>query len=257
MEKTFIKYKKGLKLKSPILLVGLPGIGAVGKLVAEQLIREFKGEKIATLYSQHFPPRVVMLKNGKIKLVGNRFYKLKTKTKNDIIVLTGEDQAVTPEGQYVVNNKIVDFFVNTLKGKEIITIGGYNISGNYTDRPRALGNASSDKVIKEFKKSGVVFGESRGTIFGSAGLIVAFAKMNKIDSICIMGESSLIDMDPNAAKSVLKVLSKNLNLNIDMTKIDSIIEKTAKMIKELENQLSSNVPMPSEQKDNNNRSYIR
>ena len=151
MEKTFIKYKKGLKLKSPILLVGLPGIGAVGKLVAEQLIREFKGEKIATLYSQHFPPRVVMLKNGKIKLVGNRFYKLKTKTKNDIIVLTGEDQAVTPEGQYIVNNKIVDFFVNTLKGKEIITIGGYNISGNYTDKPRALGNASSDKVITKFK----------------------------------------------------------------------------------------------------------
>ncbi|ASI14247.1 ATP-grasp superfamily enzyme [Candidatus Mancarchaeum acidiphilum] len=255
MKNTFIKYKKGVKLKSPILIVGLPGIGAVGKLVATQMIKEFKGKRIATLYSSHLPPRVIMLKNGKVRLVSNRFYLLKTKTKNDIVILTGEDQAVTPEGQYTVNNEIVRFFKSELKGKEIITVGGYNISGNYTDSPRVLGNASSDKVIKEFKKAGVVFGESRGTIFGAAGLIVAFSKMQKLDSICIMGESSLIDMDPNAAKAVLKVLSKKFSLNIDMKKIDSMIEATAKMIKELESQMSSNAALPPESKENS--SYIR
>ncbi len=126
---TIIKRKKGLKLNKPTLIVGLPGIGNVGKLVAEHLRREFKAERIATLYSSHFPHQVVMLKNGKVRIVNNRFYLIKAKKgqPNDIVMLTGDVQAVTPEGQYEVNSKIVDFFKDELGGNFIYTIGGYNI----------------------------------------------------------------------------------------------------------------------------------
>src|SRR5271155_1270537 len=101
IEKTVIKRKKDIKLKDPILIVGLPGIGNVGKLVAEHLRRTFGAEKIATMYSPHFPHQVIMLKNGGIRLVNNRFYVLKSRKqqKNDIVILTGDAQAVTPEGQ--------------------------------------------------------------------------------------------------------------------------------------------------------------
>ncbi len=237
MKDTVIIINKEVKLRHPVLVVGLPGIGNVGKLVAEHLRREFKTERIATLYSPHFPHQVVMLKSGGIRLVGNRFYLLRSKSlKKDIVLLTGETQAVTPEGQYEVNHQIVKFFKDKLKGEFIYTLGGYSIAGGIPESPKVYGNVTRKEVIPKFKDSGVIFGKSRGMILGSAGLIIAFAKMEKLDGICLMGETSFLDVDAAAAKAVLMVLAKNLGLEINTKNLDKIIAKTAQTIKELEKQ---------------------
>jgi hypothetical protein len=237
VKETTIIMKKKMKLKQPILIVGLPGIGNVGKLVAEHLKKEFAAEKIAVLYSPHFPHQVVMLKNGGIRLVGNRFYLLKTKDqKRDIVLLTGEAQAVTPEGQYEVNSKIVDFFKEKMGGTFIYTLGGYNVSRNMTETPKVYGNVTRREVIAKFKNTNIIFGKSRGMIWGSAGLILAFAKLRKLDGICIMGETGFLDVDASSAKAVLLELSKCIGLPINTRNLDKIIEKTAKMVKELEKQ---------------------
>lgn len=260
-EHTVITKDKEVKLNNPVLVVGLPGIGNVGKLVAEHLKNEFEGTRIATLYSNHFPHKVIMLKNGGIRLASNRFYYIKSKKKSgsDIVLLTGDDQAVTPEGQYEVNEKIVSFFKETLKGRFVYTIGGYTTGEPITGIPRVFGNATSKQVIDGFKGSKVLFGQSKGMIWGSAGLIVAFAKHQKIDGVCLMGETSFVDLDAAAAKSVLLVLAERLSLTIDTQNLDKIIEQTAKAIKEIEQQMTMAFPMqqggtgPPEQ----HPSYIR
>jgi uncharacterized protein len=266
IHKTIIKIKKGTKLNKPILIVGLPGIGNVGKLVAEHLRREFKAKKFATMYSPHFPHQVVMLKNGGVRLVNNRFYLIKASkpSGNDIILLTGDAQAVTPEGQYEVNSKIVDFFKNRLGGTFIYTIGGYNIGEGMEPKPRVFANATDKKVISQFKGTDVIFGKSKGVIWGSAGLIIAFAKMNDIEGVCLMGETSFLDIDAAAAKAVIIQLSKRLNLNINTADLDKIIEKTAKAVIELEKQVGNlqmgqqAYPISGDDKEGEHRpSYIR
>lgn len=246
LEKTTIKMtkaSKGIKLNKPVLIVGLPGIGNVGKLIAEHLRLEFDSVKLATLLSPHFPHQVVMLKSGGIRLVGNRFYLLRGKgLKRDIVLLTGETQAITPEGQYEVNVKIVDFFIDKLKGDFIYTLGGYSVARGVSSEPKVYGSATSKEVIVKLKDSGILFGKARGMILGSAGLILAFAKMRKADGVCLMGETSFLDVDAAAAKAVLKVLAKNLGMEIDMKNLDKIIEKTAKALKELEKQSSGFAP---------------
>src|SRR5580700_446866 len=165
IDKTIIRMKKDVKPNKPIIIVGLPGIGNVGKLVAEHLRKEFGAEKFATMYSPHFPHQVVMLKNGGVRLVNNRFYIIKAKKPmtNDIILLTGDVQAMTPEGQYEVNSKLIDFFKNELQTKFIYTIGGYNIGGEgLTEKPRVFGNATDKSVISQFKGTDVIFGKSKG-----------------------------------------------------------------------------------------------
>ena len=250
MRKTHISVKKGLKLNRSILIVGLPGIGNIGRLIAKYLIKEFGAKVVAVLYSPHFPYHVIMLKNGSVRLVSNRFYLLNQKTKagNSVIILTGESQAMTPWGQYEVNSSIVNFFKNRLKGEFVYTLGGY-YTGVPAKEPKVFGNATSSRVIKDFKNSGVVFGESKGSILGSAGLVIAFAKMKKINGICLMGEaSSQLDPDAAAAKAVLKVLSNRLQLNIDASKIDAMVEKETKALRALEQQfINLQMPMSQEQ----------
>ena len=66
----------------------MPGIGNVGKLVAEHLRRELKAERIGTIYSPHFPHQAVMMKSGRLRLVSNMVYLVKAKGKgpDDIII---------------------------------------------------------------------------------------------------------------------------------------------------------------------------
>jgi hypothetical protein len=240
LRKTTIVVKKDIKLHNPIMIVGLPGIGNVGKLVAEHLRREFKAKRFATLYSPYLPDRVVMLKNGTIRLSNNGFYLLKANknVKNDIVILTGDAQGVSSRGRYEINAKIVDFFKEKLNGTFVYTIGGYNAGNTFVKDPKVFGSATSKSIAEQFKGSDVVFGKARGFIMGSAGLIVAFSRMRHIDAICLMGETSMLDVDASAAKAVLLVLAKRLNLKIDMSKLDKIIEGTAKFVRELERQVS-------------------
>lgn len=241
METHIVTHKK-IKPNKPVLIVGLPGIGNVGKLVAEHLKREFKAQRFATLYSPHFPHQVQMLKNGGVRLVSNRFYLIRDKRfKNDIMLLTGETQAVSPEGQFEVNEKIVDFF-KKLNGMFVYTLGGYNTELRPQENPQVYGNVTRKEVIKQFDGTGIIFGKSRGTILGSAGLIIAFAKMAKMDGICIMGETAYPNFDPRAAKVVLEALSKALGVKIDTKHLDKIIDRTAKAIKDIEKQAGLVIP---------------
>jgi len=251
MKGSKIYYKK-VKLNNPVLVVGLPGIGSVGSLVAEHLKNKLKAKKFATLYSSSFPHQVIMLPNGKSRMVSNRFYYWKNtnKKESDIVILLGDTQAVTPEGQYEVNEKIVKFF-KSLGGKKIITVGGYNIADHYIQNPRVFGVATTDEQINELKEKGIIFGVASGTIWGSAGLIVEFAKRHKIDAACLMGETGLVEVDANAAKAVLEKLSSILGISIDLSDLESVKKETEKLMKTIEEAMKGAEP------SKDNMTYIR
>lgn len=44
-QSTLVRLKENLELEKPILVVGLPGVGLVGKLVAEHLVEEGRGSE--------------------------------------------------------------------------------------------------------------------------------------------------------------------------------------------------------------------
>jgi uncharacterized protein (TIGR00162 family) len=261
MEETVIKINKKVKLNKPILIVGLPGIGSVGKLVVGHLIKEFGAKRFATLYSPHFPHQVVMRKDGGIRLVSNRFYVMKAQKPggSDMVLLTGDVQAVTPEGQYEVNSRITDFFTNELRGRFVYTIGGYSIGEGVVSKPRVFGNTTRTAVISQFKDYNILFGKSKGLIWGSAGLILAFAKMSEVDGICLMGETSFLEVDASAAKAVLTILAKKLDLKVDMTSIDEKITKAAATLHAFEQQVATGFggAPGSEAGDNSRPTYIR
>jgi uncharacterized protein len=234
MKETKIRYKK-VKLKNPVLFVGLPGIGSVGNLVVEHLRHTLKAKRFATLYSPHFPYQIIMLKNGTFRLINNRFYYIKGKKGgNDIVLLIGDAQPLTPEGQYEVNEKIVEFFKH-LGGKQIYTIGGFSPVAQYVKNPRVFGLATDSKTMNRVKAKGVIPTESTGmTVLGSAGMIVAFAKKHRISAACLMGETGLLEVDANSAKAVLGIVSKILGMEIELGDLEKLKGETEKMIRELE-----------------------
>jgi len=237
MNRTIIIAKKGLKVKDPILIEGLPGIGLVGKLAAEHLIKELKAEKVAELYSPHFPHQVLMLKKGTIRMLKNKFYLWRNPAKNgrDLLLLVGDVQAVTPEAQFEVCGRILKFF-QKFKGRTIYTLGGYGV-GKVVDKPRVFGSATSKEVVEKLKKDGVVFGETDGSIIGAAGLLLGIGKLKRLEGACLMGETHGGYVDAKSAQSVLEVLTKILGVKVDMGKLEERAKEGEKFMRKMEKEV--------------------
>jgi len=127
-------YKERPKLRSPVLIEGLPGVGNVGKLAAEHLVDQLKAVKFIEMYSKHFPPQVLVNDSGTIRLVSNEFFYIKRpEAENDIVVLVGDYQGLTPEGQYELSDRILTIAKELGVGM-IFTLGGYGL-GKMIDKP--------------------------------------------------------------------------------------------------------------------------
>lgn len=229
-------------LRDPILVEGLPGVGNVGKLAAEHLIDELKATKFATLISKFFPPQVLVKENGIIKLVCNEFYYLKRKDKKrDLMMLVGDYQGLTPEGQYALSWEVLDI-VQAFGVKKIFTLGGYGI-GKMVEEPRVLGAATSKGLVDEMKKHGVVFqeGEPGSGIVGASGLLLGLGVLRGIEAVCLMGETSGYFVDPKSARKVLTALCSALEVTIDFAALENKaaqIDKITSRFKEIEKDLS-------------------
>ena len=236
MDYVAVRYvTKKPKLKNPILIEGLPGIGNVGKLAVEHLIDSIDAKKFAELNSKDFPPQVFINIDGTITLVNNEFYYWKAKKKNqrDLILLTGDYQGLSSQGQYELVEKILDI-AEDLGAKELYTLGGYGLGHEIKD-PKVLCATTDKNLVKTMKKYGAIFkkNEPGGGIVGASGLLLGIGKMRGFKGACFMGETPGYLVDPKSAKAVLKILMKITNVELNLT----ALEKKAKEIEHIAHQL--------------------
>jgi len=230
MKETVIKELTKVELKNPILIEGLPGLGLVGKIATRYLIKQLKAQKLAYLYSPHFPYFVLVSKKGSVRLLRGTFYFWKNERgESDLILFTGDSQAQTIEGQYEISNSILDF-AQKHGVKLVITIGGYRVE---TDNPRVVAAATSQSLLNRALQANAVISPMGSPIVGTAGLILGLAPFRRIEALCLLGETRGYLPDPKAAKSVLGVLLKILGINIDLAGLDAEIAKAESMVARL------------------------
>ncbi|MEM5798927.1 MAG: proteasome assembly chaperone family protein [Candidatus Aenigmatarchaeota archaeon] len=222
------------KLQNPLLVEGLPGIGNVGRICVDYIIQETGAKLFAELYSEHFFPFVVIHEKWEIRLLKVKFYYLKGK--RDVVFVTGDCQSMTSQGHYEVMEKIVDL-AQKIGVKEIITVGGL-ATGEIEEKPRVYGAATDKSIVEKYKEFGINFNTSEkvGYIVGAAGILLGLGKQRGIDGLCLLGETSgfPIVADPRAAEAVLNILSKILEIKIDMSKLDKRVKEMERLIKKIQ-----------------------
>ncbi len=223
--KTHVKILKKVRLKKPVLVEGLPGIGNVGRVAAGYLVNELKMVKFAELYSQHFLPLVVMHDDSTAQMLKCEFYYYRSKG-NDIIVLSGDTQSMSPEGHYEICEKILEF-AKELGVREIITVGGF-AEAEAVKTPKVIGAVNDISLLSRYSKYDIDFGKNHtvGTIVGASGLLIGMASIHNIKGLCLMGETLGLPMltDPKAAEKVLEVLKKILKVNVNLKKLERTIK---------------------------------
>ena len=247
MLKTTILRTRKPRLKEPIFIEGLPGVGHVGKLVAEHLVEELGAKKIMEIYSPHFPPQVIVEDDGTIRLVRNEVYAYKSKGKNDLLMLVGDHQSTSNEGHYELCSVFLDI-AEEFKVKRIYALGGYGV-GQLVDTDTVLGAANNKNLVKELKEYGVEFraNEPGGGIVGASGLLLGLGALRGIDAACLMGVTSGYLVDPKSAQAVLKVLSKILEIEVDMQALADRASEMEKIVAKLKEMEEGKTPVTSDE----------
>jgi uncharacterized protein (TIGR00162 family) len=238
----YLESFKDKRPKEPILIEGLPGIGQVGKLVAEYMIHQLGATKIGEIHSIYFPPQVILDENGLARLARNELFLYHTEEK-DILFLVGDHQSTSNEGHYILADQYCEI-AEELHVKRIYTLGGFGV-GHLVNEPRVLGAINRAELREEIEAAGVTFNrdEPGGGIVGAAGLMLGLCAQRGIDAVCLMGETSGYIVDPMAAASVLAVLSKLAGVPVDPTRLN---DRAAEMEKVIESMVENGKPKDEE-----------
>jgi len=226
--KTAITEVAKVKLKNPILIEGLPGLGMVGRIAVRYLVKSLGAERLAQLHSPHFPYYVLVNKKGNVRLLHGEFHFWRNeKGEHDLILLTGDSQAQKIEGQYEVADVILEF-AKKHGVRTIFTVGGFRMETEAA--PKVVAAASDSELLEKAVKAGAVASQAGNPVVGTAGLLLGLGRFKKIDALCLLGETRGYLPDPASAKSVLAVLQKLLGIDLDLSGLDKEIAKAERIV---------------------------
>ena len=215
------------KLNNPILIEGLPGIGNVGKVAADFLVDELKAKKMYEITSYTFPHSVFVNEDNLVELPRIEiFYKKFDGKRQDLIILCGDVQPIDEVSSYEFSEKMLDM-AEQFKSKEVITLGGIGLA-EVPKKPKVYCTGNTKKIIQRYKH-GVVNDQLYGVvgpIVGVSGLLVGLAKRRNIDAISFLAETygHPMYLGIKGAMEILKVLDKQLNLNVSMKRLNKEVK---------------------------------
>ncbi len=257
---TKILVLKKVQFKDAVLIVGLPGIGLVGKIAVDYMLKQLKTERMAEVLSDSFPPSV-HTKDSKISLIKDDVFHLNFKGK-DFLFLAGPIQPAldfkisSSHEHYEFSETLVGFF-KSIGVNEIITLAGINVGDNRLNKkPEVIVAAIDDVSLETWKKLGAKEDKKEGLISGAAGLLVGVARLHGIKGACLMGETNpqLVYGDHGSAKQIIELLSKRFGFGTKMKSIEKEAKTIEKAFKELNSTLE---PAIEEEKSENGLSYVR
>jgi len=215
------------KLNDPILIEGLPGIGFVANIAALHLISELKAKRFAEIVSASFQDFAVTTEKGGARSPMNELYYYKRDDGGrDLIIWYGNTQALTTFGQYELVGKVLDI-AQELGCRFVISIGGFK-KDEVQPVPAIYSAATDQETMKEALNLGTKI--MVGHVFGIAGLLIGLGKLRDMKGFALLVETLGMYPDANAARYALTALSKYLNLNVDLSKLDATVEQTKKIL---------------------------
>ena len=216
-------------VNNPVAIEGLPGVGNVGKLVVDHLLEEVENTLLRRIYSEHFPPQVTLDEDGTASLPMAEVH-LTRVDKQDLLLISGNHQAVTAVGHYRLATAILDI-LETFGVEDIYAIGGMP-TGEIVEDHAVIGAVSSGGLKNALTDVGVEFraGEPAGGVVGVSGLLLGLGGKRDLNVSCLMGETSGYVVDPHSASVVLTVIESLVGFDISHERLEDRAEKVEEVI---------------------------
>jgi uncharacterized protein (TIGR00162 family) len=245
MDRVDIEVVAERDLRDPLLVEGLPGVGHVGKLAAEHLVEEFDGELVRRVHTREFPPQVTVADDGTTELTHAAFHAVDVGDR-DLLVLTGDHQASTNEGHYVLADAFLEV-AESVGAERAFALGGVP-TGELVEEPAVLGAATDGELVETLEAVDVEFRENEpaGGIVGVSGLLLGLGERRGLSAACLMGETSGYLVDPKSARAVLETLAEYVGFDLDYESLEDRAEEMEEVMSKLQEMEGGGVDVPSD-----------
>jgi proteasome assembly chaperone (PAC2) family protein len=232
-----IKIHAHPKLNLPNMVAAWPGIADVASIVVSYLQKKLEFRALGEVDAAYFfDPIGITARDNVVEepqFPQSQFYYWKNKPgKNDLILFIGDDQP--PAKTYEMAHCVLDM-AKRFKVNRVYTCAAAVTRIHHTEMPKSWGVATTKQLTAELQRFDLM---QRGNlqIAGLNGLLLGVAKEREIDAICILGEvpaNAARIQNPMAALAILRVLTKMLDIKLDLLELEQIAIQTKDKLKQL------------------------
>jgi uncharacterized protein len=214
------------KLKKPVLIEGLPGIGNVGKIAVDFLVDKLKAENAYEITSYTMPHSVFVTEDNLVELPSIEIYY--KRGKQDLLFLVGDVQPLDEQSCYEFCDAILDF-CEKHGVSEIVTTGGIGLQ-DAPKSPKVYCTGNDKKIVGRYcAKTGAsnkIFGVV-GPIVGVSGILLGLAKRRDIPAVALLAETMGHPMylGIKGAREIVKILNSHFTLGLNLKDMDKEIKK--------------------------------
>ncbi len=222
----YVKFKRSVDPGKP-LVVGLPGMGRVGYIVANYLLEKLGGFEVAEVYSMFFPPQLVVGEDAIGSLFTGRIYDA-----GRALIFTADTQPQSPEGQNAVSKKVIEILAK--KGLTFVIAAAAYVVPHVGRERRVYVVGTEREALERFTSIGAIALRG-GVISGINGIIVGWSKYYGIPGAVLLGETwapivEVGEADFRAAKYVIDILGRFLDVELDLSELDDYATSVEKRI---------------------------
>ncbi len=215
------------KIENPIFIEGYPGIGLVGHIAANFLIKEMNMEMIGYIESEFLPPMALILEgkpNPPLRFYGT-----------DNIILAVADIYTTPTLVNAIAREIISYLKEN-NAQKVISLGGMGI-GFFKEQMEVWGVGASEEENRELENAGIKV-LTYGSIMGMSGKMLWEASKEGMKAYVLLGETFGDRPDPRAAANVIEALKKFVPMELSteplLKEAQMIEEQLRKMHEQME-----------------------
>jgi len=230
------------KLKKPTIVIGLPGIGNVGKISVDFIIESLKPEEVGKFYVD-IPPMIFASQTG-IEFPAIKVYHLQQNEK-DFLFIAGDYQPRDSKC-FEFCTTVIDFF-KEVDGKEIIVLGGAAFPDEI-DNPVIYYLSSSSDLEKKYSKLATgrlnlnSASGNLGPIVGVAGVILGLAKEQNIQATTFLTEINDKEyFNIASVRAALNLVNQLTELDINTSKLNLRINTLESELKRLTEGMQKNI----------------
>ncbi|MHC1567306.1 MAG: proteasome assembly chaperone family protein [Candidatus Syntropharchaeia archaeon] len=225
--------KKGIKIKNPVIVEGLPDVGLVGAIAASHLVIQLELDQIGYIESGLFPPAMVIHK-------GELQHPVRIYGDENLIVLVSEIP-MPVDAIYPLAESLTEWS-HEKNPEMIISLNGLPVPNRMDiDEPSVFGVGNNEEAKKKLEEKNIEFLEE-GFISGIYALVLRECSKKGIAAISLLSQCFPLYPDPGAAASALLSLDKFLNRNIDVKMLLDQAEEIKIKARDLMKQTAMSMP---------------
>jgi len=218
-----------MDLESPVLVEGLPGVGLVGKITVDHLVRSFEMEHYASCHCEGLPKVSVYEKGSPAVKPPVRIYADESR---DLLALQS-DVPVSPERASSFSTCLTGW----LAEEEVTPIYLSGLPEEKDGAPSMYGisTGEGDQILAEHD---IDSPPQRGLVSGPTGALLADANTTGLDAIGLIVQANKQFPDPEAARVIVRNgIAPVANVEVPTEKLVDQAEEIAKAREKMAKQM--------------------